>query len=184
MRAGLKGVSVFSSRAPRQYLLAALVVAVLAVCSNRLLADSVLAPDLHPSPNYSPQQVVRIQIGALARNDWPREDAGIEITFRFASPDNRRITGPLNRFVALLKNPLYRHMLNHTEAEFGPAMIEQNLAQVPVILTSEQGERAGFVFTLSRQSEGEFDSCWMTDSVVRFRVRSEPRPGRRGELSI
>ena len=48
----------------------------------------------------------------------------------------------------------------------------------------EQGERAGFVFTLSRQSGGEFDSCWMTDSVVRFRVRSEPRPGRRGELSI
>ena len=143
-----------------------------------------MAPDLHPSPTYSPQDVVRIQIGALARNDRPHEDAGIEITFRFASPDNRRMTGPLNRFVAMLKNPLYRHMLNHEEAEFGPAMIEQSLAQVPVILTSEEGERAGFVFTLSRQSGGEFDSCWMTDSVVRFRVRSEPRRGRRGELSI
>ncbi len=174
----------FLSSAPRRTLRAALVVTALAVSSNPLLADPALEPDLHPSPSYSPQEVVRIQIGALARNDRPHEDAGIEIAFRFASPDNRRMTGPLNRFVAMLKNPLYRHMLNHKEAEFGPAMIEQSLAQIPVILISEEGERAGFVFTLSRQSGGEFDSCWMTDSVVRFRVRSEPRRGRRGELSI
>ena len=180
----MRGASVFSSNIPRRYLFAAIFATVLAGFSSLPLADSVLTPDLHPNPAYSPQEVVRIQIGALAHNDRPHEDAGIEITFRFASPNNRRMTGPLARFVTMLKNPLYRHMLNHKEAEFGPAMIEQNMAQVPVILTSEQGERAGFVFTLSRQSGGEFDSCWMTDSVVRFRMRSEPRRGGRGKLSI
>ena len=34
-------------------------------------------------------------------------------TWAFFRPDNRQITGPLERFVAMLKGPNYRMLLDH-----------------------------------------------------------------------
>ena len=36
--------------------------------------------------------MVSIQIEALRHNDTPYEDGGIEVTFNFASPTNKRVT--------------------------------------------------------------------------------------------
>ena len=60
-----------------------------------------VGPD--PSPDLSPEDVVRIQVEALQRNDEPSPDAGIEAAFRFASPSNRRATGPLGRFSEMVR---------------------------------------------------------------------------------
>jgi hypothetical protein len=49
-----------------------------------------------PSPLLSPDEVVKIQVAALKDND--ASNSGIELTFRFASPENRSTTGPLDRF--------------------------------------------------------------------------------------
>ena len=40
--------------------------------------------DLIPQPKFTPDLVVGIQLDALANNDKPYQDAGIEIAFRFA----------------------------------------------------------------------------------------------------
>lgn len=55
------------------------------------------SPD--PSPDLSPDQVVRIQLDAMARNDEPAPDSGIATAFKFASPENQAQTGPLDRFI-------------------------------------------------------------------------------------
>ena len=88
---------------------------------------------LFPNPNLSPADVVRIQIRALERNDIPHENAGIEIAFRFASPRNKLVTGPLPRFIQLVSNPVYRAMLNHRQAKYGPLQIEGVNATQPVM---------------------------------------------------
>ena len=31
-------------------------------------------------------------------------------------------------------------------------------------------QRVGYMFFLSKQKGGPFDQCWMTDSVLRFKV--------------
>src|ERR1700704_5439214 len=54
--------------------------------------------DLNPNPDLTPQQVVEFQLDALRHNDEPTTDAGIERSFRFASPSNRLVTGPLSHF--------------------------------------------------------------------------------------
>lgn len=69
-------------------------------------AGSARGAELAPDPALDPADAVRIQVQALAENG--ADDAGIALTFRFASPDNRRQTGPLERFVAMVKGPVYR----------------------------------------------------------------------------
>jgi len=128
---------------------------------------------LFPNPNLSPADVVRIQIRALERNDIPHENAGIEIAFRFASPRNKLVTGPLSRFIQLVSNPVYRAMLNHRQAKYGPLQIEGVNATQPVILIASDGQRVGYLFTLSRQDGGTCGGCWMTDGVIRFEVHGD-----------
>lgn len=125
-----------------------------------------------PSTDLTPIEVVRIQIAALQRNDDPYIDAGISLAFSFASPSNRRNTGPVNRFAHMIKES-YGVMLYHAQAEFSEAEILGNEARVGVILTTPEGTRHGFMFVLSKQLGGQYSGMWMTDTVFRFSV-SEP----------
>jgi hypothetical protein len=139
----------------------------LGVCAS---AQSDTATFPQPMLEYSPEDVVRIQIDALGNNDEPYPDAGIAITFNFASPQNRQVTGPLERFVNLVKNPLYRNMLDHVDAEYSPVEMEGDQARIDVVLTTVAGDRVGYSFLLSRQTSGEYEGMWMTDAVGRFEV--------------
>ena len=132
----------------------------------------VMAADteLWPNAELTPDQVVRIQVEALGANDVPEQNAGIAVTFRFASPSNRRVTGPLNRFILMVSNPMYKPMLNHRRAEYEPIKIEGDNASQIVVLTAEDGSRAGYLFVLSKQQGSGCDACWMTDSVMRLQV--------------
>ena len=64
-------------------------------------------PQTEPDPSLSPRDVVSIQIEALKNNDIPYKDRGIEVTFNFASPTNKRMTGPIERFKAMVHGPVY-----------------------------------------------------------------------------
>lgn len=134
--------------------------------------DVDASPELQPDPIQAPEEVVRIQTDALAKNDEPYQNAGIEITFRFASPQNKLTTGPLPRFVGIVRSPAYAKMINHKGVEFGPAHVEDDVAQVPVLITATDGEKVGYVFRLSRQSQAPYAQCWMTDGVVPIAVKN------------
>ena len=120
-----------------------------------------------PSPDLSPEEVVRLQVEALQHNDEPHPDAGIEAAFRFASPANKRATGPLERFTEMVKGPAYGAMLGFERAEYGEMRVDGDQAAQRVTLVQPDGRRVSYVFGLSKQSGGEYDRCWMTDSVMR-----------------
>ncbi len=65
------------------------VTALLVVLAAPVMADHL--PQTEPDPSLSPQDVVSIQIEALRNNDTPYENRGIEVTFNFASPANKRL---------------------------------------------------------------------------------------------
>ncbi len=116
-----------------------------------------------PKPDLSPQEVIRIVLDALKKNDTPREDAGIETTFRFASAANKKVTGPLDRFKKLVKTPPYRPMLNHKSARQGILLVDGNNATQRVTIIAADGSEAVYEFILSKDAE---TGCWMTDGVV------------------
>ena len=124
--------------------------------------------DAYPNPSLNPSDVVKMQLSAMQQND--ASNLGIEVTFRFASPSNRRYTGPLERFISLVKNPSYKHLLNHLDVNFMDPIIENGMAIQDVILTTSTGKRIGYRFRLSLQQNEQYKDCWMTDAVTPFQV--------------
>ena len=49
-----------------------------------------------PNDGIEPFLVVQIQLRSLKQNDNPKKDNGIEQTWEFAHPSNRKNTGPLD----------------------------------------------------------------------------------------
>lgn len=119
-----------------------------------------------PDPGYGPEQVVRIQLGAFADNDRPVENAGIKTAYNFASPANRRATGPLDRFVEMVEGPRYSPMIDHVEARTDPFERTGDRTQQRVTLTGPDGRTVTHRFGLSVCSEAPIDGCWLTDSVL------------------
>ena len=128
-----------------------------------------LSEALVPRPAFSPGDVIRIQIAALRHND--EQDRGIEVAFRFASPANRARTGPLSRFITMIRNGPYALMLGFREASYGPVESRGSRARQRVTLSGERTS-VTYWFYLSRQSEAPHVDCWMTDAVY-----VEPFPG-------
>ena len=121
-----------------------------------------------PDPIHSPEDVIRFQLEALAQNDTPYKNAGIELVFRFASPSNKRSTGPFERFVRIVNHPVYQPLINHQLAHYGEIWRNDDgdkAAQL-VMLTSPDGERVGYLFTLSKQVGESYEDCWMIDNVI------------------
>lgn len=117
-----------------------------------------------PSPDYSPDQVVTIQLDALKNNN--RADDGIATVFSFASPANKRLTGPLKRFKNIIRDPNYRPMLNHLSTSLDPVRISGNEAVQRVTLIDAVGNEIVYLFFLSKQRRSPCAGCWMTDAVI------------------
>ena len=127
---------------------------------------------LTPKPELKPDEVVRTVIEALKAND--DKDGGIAITFDFASPANQEMTGPLERFIPMVKSPAYAPMLNHKSAEYGKLQVRDDLAQQLVTIVDAEGNEAAYVFRLSKQADGDRKGCWLTDGVIRVEPGQEP----------
>jgi len=119
-----------------------------------------------PDPSYSPAEVVSIQLDGLATNDDPVENRGIGTAYNFASPGNRRATGPFDRFVRMVKGPQYAPMVDHVEATTGPMERSGTSAEQRVTLTGPDGRTVTYVFGLAEHSGGELDGCWLTNRVM------------------
>lgn len=157
-----------------EWIAPALFALALAVCAAPVQAQGSegdpLGEGLVPDPALSPTDVIRIQLEALRNND--EQDRGIAVAFRFASPANRANTGPLARFIPMIKQGPYALMLNFRAATYGPVETAADRARQRVTLTGAR-ESMTYWFYLSRQSESPYVDCWMTDSVF-----IEPSPGR------
>jgi hypothetical protein len=119
-----------------------------------------------PAPGFSPEEVVIIQLRAFQEND--EKDRGIETVFGFAAPENKKYTGPLDFFKAMVKNPTYEPLLNLKKYDARKMHVEGNEAQQIVVVTDKNGKKAAYLFSLSKQADGPHKGCWMTNSVIRL----------------
>lgn len=149
----------------------------LAMPSIAALGEGVPSASLpRPSAALQPGDVVRIVIEALADNDSPHANAGIETTYNFASPANKASTGPLDRFIRMVKAPPYGIMVDHASSEFSEVVLMGNRAYQMVRLAANDGREVVFAFRLSKQRDGEFRDMWMTDAVWPVADAAEPAP--------
>jgi len=145
---------------------------------SRLAGNSATTPTTHPTspdPALSPAEAVTAILAALRDNDAAAGDQGIRTTFRFASPANQAFTGPVERFITMLKRPPYAALLNHRAASVRPMEDNGARAAILVTLVDHDGRPARYLWVLSKQADGPQKDCWMTDAVSPAR----PPPGER-----
>jgi hypothetical protein len=129
--------------------------------------SSVAEPRYHrlrPTCERPPSMVVAAQVGALRNND--ADDSGVRTVFAFASPQNRQYTGPFSEFKQIVLSSTYEPLVNHTRADYAPPVVSGETATQRVTVSDDDGSRFAFEFTLSRQDDGPFEGCWMTDGVA------------------
>ena len=137
--------------------------------SCMLLSNFSVAADLkrtQPDPSLNARDVVEIVMSAMANNDYPYQNHGIEIAYNFASPANKLITGPLSRFRKMIRVGVYESMLNFKGIKYENYKVDGRNAQLDIILETPDNRTQGFQFRLKRQIDNEFHDCWMTDSVM------------------
>ena len=79
-----------------------------------LFISKIVSAELFkPNPDLLPEDVISIQLVALQNNNIPYKDAGIEQTWEFAHPINRKFTGPLPKFISMMNTSAYSMILNH-----------------------------------------------------------------------
>ena len=128
-----------------------------------------------PDPKMKPDEVVRAVIESLSTND--AADNGIRTTWKFASPANKEMTGPIERFIPMVKTPAYAPMLQRNQVHYGQLETQDDKAVQIVVLIAPDGTRNAYVFQLSRQVDGDLKGCWMTDGVIRINLPDEPPDG-------
>ena len=130
-------------------------------------SESAAENPVLPRPNteLQPGEVVQIVLDALANNDYPFPNAGIETTFNFASPKNKVQTGPLERFTKLLKGPVFGQMINHLDSTLSEVVLDDNKALRLVQIIGANNEALYFAFRLGLQQKGPYMGMWLTEAV-------------------
>ena len=67
--------------------------------------------------SLKPFDVLMIQLNSLQNNNVPYKDAGIEQTWDFAHPNNKKMTGPLNKFKQMIYSESYEILIEHKNNE-------------------------------------------------------------------
>ena len=121
---------------------------------------------LKPSKELKPIDVVKIQLRALKNNNRPYKNAGIEQTWEFAHPSNKKFTGPLSRFIKLLNDQGYNVLLNHIEHK----ILEVYKSEEKFIyeVTILDGEKNFFKYNWQVEkfaNDGPLNNCSLTTSV-------------------
>lgn len=124
-------------------------------------------------PSLAPEEVVRQQVDSMrASTTAPSE---LVTCFSLASPSNRELTGPYERFAKLVSTEPYRQIGVCREYQIGQAVVEGNGASVVVSVLSEFGSGLAFQFLLTKQSYPPYRDCWMADGV--FPLLPLPKSG-------
>jgi hypothetical protein len=121
---------------------------------------------LKPSSDINPKKVVKIQLTGLQKNDLNFKDSGIEQTWNFAHPNNKKVTGPLGNFKRMLKGNSYEMMINHLSHTITQLGSSDKWAQFEVVILDKNKIYHKFNWQVEKYTEeGELKDCWLTSMV-------------------
>ena len=121
---------------------------------------------LKPNNKIEPSEVVKIQLIGLQKNDLEFKDSGIEQTWNFAHPNNKKVTGPLGNFKRMIKGDSYQMMINHLSHTITQLGSTDKWAQFEVIILDKDKIYHKFNWQVEKYTlEGVLKDCWLTTMV-------------------
>jgi hypothetical protein len=121
---------------------------------------------INPNSSIKPSEVVKIQLNGLKYNNQDFKDSGIEQTWNFAHPKNKKVTGPLDNFKRMIKGDSYQMMINHLSHTITQLGSDNNWAQFEVIILDKNKIYHKFNWQVEKYTiEGALKDCWLTTMV-------------------
>ena len=121
---------------------------------------------INPKSSIKPREVVEIQLTGLMNNNEKFEDSGIEQTWNFAHPENKKYTGPLPHFKMMIKGKSYQMLLNHISHTITEVGSSDKWAQFEVIILDKEKIYHKFNWQVEKYTgEGPLKDCWLTTMV-------------------
>ena len=132
-----------------------------------LISTTILKAEiLIPSSDIKPSEVVKIQLMGLQKNDQYFQDSGIEQTWNFAHPNNKKVTGPLPNFKRMIKGDAYQMMINHLSHSITQLGSGDKWTQFEVIILDKDKIYHKFNWQVEKYiEEGKLKDCWLTTMV-------------------
>ena len=132
-----------------------------------LISISISKAELiKPRSDIKPTEVVKIQLLGLQKNDQDYKDSGIEQTWNFAHPNNKKVTGPLDNFKSMIKGASYQMMINHLSHTITKLESSDKWAQFEVIILDKEKIYHKFNWQVEKYlSDGPLKDCWLTTMV-------------------
>tara|TARA_B100002019_G_scaffold72629_1_gene62732 strand:+ start:194 stop:667 length:474 start_codon:yes stop_codon:yes gene_type:complete len=132
-----------------------------------LISSSILKAELQvPNNLIMPNEVIKIQLVGLMNNDKNFKDSGIEQTWNFAHPENKKYTGPLPHFKMMIKGKSYQMLLNHISHTITEVGSSDKWAQFEVIILDKEKIYHKFNWQVEKYTgEGPLKDCWLTTMV-------------------
>ena len=150
-----------------KYILYGLIYLILIFVFAVMFIVTTKADIIKPNNGIEPYQVVKIQLRSLKNNDDPFKNAGIEQTWEFAHPNNKKYTGPFKSFVLMIRNDPYNVLLNSKFFKIKVLSENKKKARIEVLLDSNNNRRYKIFWHLGRTTiDSKCQNCWMTLGVT------------------
>ena len=128
--------------------------------------SSAKADFVKPNSDIKPDEVIKIQLKSLMKNDVPSKDNGIKQTWEFAHPNNQRFTGPLDNFTKMIKGDSYKMLIGHIGHEISEIDNDNKRALYEVIILGPEKKYFKFRWQVEKFLEnGPLKNCWLTTVV-------------------
>ena len=116
-----------------------------------------------PAENLTAYDVIKIQLDALKKNNDKND--GIKQTWLFAHPDNKKFTGPYDRFKDMMYGQQYKFLLNHSSHKIDLISNSPNTFIYSVEIIASDKKIFFYEWHVQKGTEKGCAECWFTSAV-------------------
>ncbi len=120
---------------------------------------------IKPAKNLTPYDIVKIQLDALQKNNQTQGDLGIKQVWLFAHPENKKVTGPYERFKSMIYGKQYKILLNHSSHKINLIMNTNEKYIYGVELLDKNKQLFFYEWHVQKATEENCIDCWFTTAV-------------------
>ena len=128
-----------------------------------LFSNQLNSEIINPNEKLSPYDVVKIQLEALKNNE--KNDEGIKQTWLFAHPENKKSTGPYERFRIMIYGAQYKSLLNHSSHKINLIMNTPNKHIFKIEILAKDKQLLFYEWHVQKATEENCNNCWFTSAV-------------------
>ena len=129
------------------------------------LTNVIYADTIQPTKNLSAYEVVKIQLNALMKNNESKHNDGIKQTWIFAHPENKKFTGPYERFEKMILSNQYKILLNHVSHKINLITDSKNKNIYSIELIAKNKIIYFYEWHIEIGSTEKCKNCWFTTIV-------------------